>query len=255
MSARHFKLRQLWRSRKKSDSDELERWRAIAKKVRLFASYRYLRGNGIEIGALNRPLRIFHDARVRYIDRLPSDKLREAYPELAGEPFVEVDAVDQGETLASVEDTSCDFVIANHIIEHTQNPIGAIENMLRVLKSNGVLYLALPDKRFTFDRDRPVTPYEHLKRDYFESPSWSEEFHYTEWIRCVGKVEDAAELKRRAAEIQSKGDNIHFHVWTQREMIDLILNLRRDFNFPIEIETMTKNSQEMVIVLRKVDLG
>ena len=38
-------------------------------------------------------------------------------------------------------------------------------------------------------------------------------------------------------------------------MIDLILNLRRDFNFPIEIETMTKNSQEMVIVLRKIDLG
>ncbi len=127
--------------------------------------------------------------------------------------------------------------------------------MLRVLKSNGVLYLALPDKRFTFDRDRPVTPYEHLQRDYFESPGWSEESHYTEWIRCVGKVEDAAELKRRAAAIRSKGDNIHFHVWTQREMIDLILNLRRDFNFPIEIETMTKNSQEMVIVLRKIDLG
>ena len=112
--------------------------------------------------------------------------------------------------------------------------------MLRVLKWNGVLYLALPDKCFTFDRDRPVTPYEQLKGDYFESPSWSEEFHYTEWIRCVGKVEDAAELKRRAAAIRSKGDNIHFHVWTQREMIDLILNLRRDFNFPIEIETMTK---------------
>ena len=49
--------------------------------------------------------------------------------------------------------------------------------MLRVLKSNGVLYLALPDKRFTFDQDRPVTPYEHLKRDYFESPGWSEESH------------------------------------------------------------------------------
>lgn len=255
MSARAFNLRQIWRSRKRSDAEELERWQAIAKKVRLFASYRYLRGNGIEIGALNRPLRVFHDAKVRYIDRLPSEKLREAYPELAGESFVEVDAVDQGETLATVGDASCDFVIANHIIEHTQNPISAIENMLRVLKPNSVLYLALPDKRFTFDRDRPVTPYEHLKRDYFESPSWSEEFHYTEWIRCVGKVEDAVELKRRAAAIQAKGDNIHFHVWTQREMIDLILSLRRDFNFPIEIETMTKNSQEMVIVLRKIDLG
>lgn len=250
-----FRLPRIFRRKKGPDSEELARWRSIAKKVRLFASYRYLRGNGIEIGALNRPLQTFHNVQVRYVDRLPSPKLREAYPELAAEPFVEVNVVDQGESLASIPDASCDFVIANHIIEHTQDPISAIQNMLRVLKFNGVLYLALPDKRFTFDRDRPVTPYEHLKRDYLESPHWSEGFHYTEWIRCVGKVEDPVELKKQADEIQSKGDNIHFHVWTQREMIDFILNLRRDFALPIEIEMMAKNSQEMVIVLRKADLG
>ena len=59
-----------------------------------------------------------------------------------------------------------DFVIANQVLEHFQNPLLALQNMLRVLKPGGVLYLSLPDKRFSFDVDRPVTTVEHVLRDY-----------------------------------------------------------------------------------------
>ena len=233
-------------------------WRAgcsSRKKVRSFAAYRYLRGDGIEIGALNAPLQTFHRARVRYLDRLPTAQLRSAFPEIAHEPLVEIDLVDDGETLTSLPNDSCDFVIANHVLEHTRNPIGAIKNMFRVLKPDGILYLALPDKRFTFDSARAVTSYEHLKRDYFESPDWSDAEHYRDWIRSVGQVTDATELAARAEKIQATRGEIHFHVWTQREFIELILNLRRDFRFPIEIEALIKNAQEFVVVLRKTDLG
>ena len=76
-----------------------------------------------------------------------------------------------GEKLDGLPDESCDFVIANHMLEHTRNPIGDNNRKdVRVLRPNGILYLALPDKRFTFDAGRAVTSYEHLKRDVFQSP-------------------------------------------------------------------------------------
>ncbi len=247
------RLRSLWLGRQATK--EIEKWRIIAKKVRWFAAYRYIRGNGIEIGALNLPLPTYHGAKVRYVDRLPTDKLRLAYPEFADQTLVEVQHVDDGEKLDGLPDESCDFVIANHMLEHTRNPIGTIENMFRVLRPNGILYLALPDKRFTFDAGRAVTSYEHLKRDYFESPECSDAEHYLDWMQRVGAVRDEAEAARGARNLLAGRANIHFHVWTQRDFIEFILNLRRDFHLPIEIEAMIKNSQELVVVLRKADLG
>src|SRR5689334_8166459 len=143
MGLRHFARAWRKRFRFRAAEEELAGWQSIARKVRLFASYRYLRGRGVEIGALNRPLKTYHGAKVRYVDRLPTKELRRAYPEMADQPLVEVEHVDNGETLGVIADASCDFVIANHIIEHTRNPIGAIENMLRILKPDGILYMAL----------------------------------------------------------------------------------------------------------------
>lgn len=253
--ARAFRRQLRFRVAGGKQADELAQWGAIAKKVRLFAAYRYIRGSGIEIGALHRPLQTYHRARVRYVDRLPTDQLRLVCREVADQTLVEVEQVEDGEKLTSIADESCDFVIANHVIEHTRNPIGAIENMFRVLKPNGILYMAVPDKRFTFDAERAVTSYEHLKRDYFEAPEWSEAEHYLDWITGVGKVTDESKAARRASQIQAGRANIHFHVWTQREFIELVLNLRRDFQLPLEIEAMIKNSLELVVVLRKADLG
>ena len=131
-------------------------------------AWRYLSGNGIEIGALHSPLIVPPNAQVLYVDRMTVADLRNIYPELAAYNLVDVDIIDDGETLSSIADNSYDFVIANHMIEHCQNPIGTIEQHLRVLKSNGILYMAVPDKRYTFDRDRHVTFLEHLLQDYTE---------------------------------------------------------------------------------------
>src|SRR5512137_1946907 len=122
----------------------------------------YLRGEGIEIGALHNPLKVAPGAKVRYVDRMSVSDLRNQYPELSGKKLVPVDMVADGELLESIGDDSQDFVIANHFVEHCQNPLLAIENMMRVLRPEGILYLALPDKRYTFDRGRPVTPLAHL---------------------------------------------------------------------------------------------
>ena len=80
---------------------------------------------------------------------------------------------------------SQDFIIANHFIEHTEDPIGTIKRFLTVLRPQGILYMAVPDKRFTFDLERPLTSLEHLLRDHTEGPEWSRESHFREWAQFV----------------------------------------------------------------------
>jgi SAM-dependent methyltransferase len=102
----------------------------------------YLAGNGIEIGPLQRPLNVPDSDKVQYIDRLPIEELRKQYPELKDHKLIEPDIIDSGEELSKIKDNTLDFVIACHFLEHCENPIKAIQNMLRVLRSGGILFIA-----------------------------------------------------------------------------------------------------------------
>ena len=209
----------------------------------------YLRGEGIEIGALHMPLRVPEAASVKYVDRMSVEGLRAHYPELADQAFVNVDIIADGERLESIADATQDFVIANHFIEHCQDPIGALLNMFRVLKPGGVLYLAVPDKRCSFDVDRPVTTLDHLMRDHREGPAWSRRQHFEEWTRLVNKVTDDAEAGRQTEANMEMDYSIHYHVWTQAEMLELLVALRRMRSF--EMEIMLMHESEVIFVLRK----
>lgn len=50
-----------------------------------------------------------------------------------------------------------DYVIACHVIEHTVDMIGFLQDCQAMLKDKGRLILAVPDKRFEFDLYKPVT--------------------------------------------------------------------------------------------------
>jgi SAM-dependent methyltransferase len=234
--------------RYRSERDE---WKRVAGKVRDFASRRYLRGQGLEIGGLHRPLTLYEGATVKYVDRLSTEEVRRLNPDVADQPQVTVDIVDDGETLATIADSSVDFVIANHMLEHTRNPIATVENFLRVVKPGGIVFMAIPDKRFTFDRKREVTPFAHLREDYLRGPDWSDRAHYDDWTRQVGDFPDEATIRRRAEEALAARANIHFHVWTQVEMVEMFLGMRREFGFPLEMEAVIQNGHEVVVVLRK----
>lgn len=218
-------------------------------KHREFVAAIYLRGHGIEIGALHMPLKVPATVKVKYVDRMSADDLRKQYPELDSKEMVDVDIVDDGELLETILDSTQDFVIASHFLEHCQNPIGALINMLRVLKPGGVLYLAIPDKRCCFDADRPVTALDHIIKDYQQGPEWSRQQHFEEWTRLGGKVEDEAEVARRVALNLARDYSIHFHVWTQAEMLELIVAVRKIVQF--EVELMLRNEAEVVFVLRR----
>ncbi|MBN2357276.1 glycosyltransferase [candidate division KSB1 bacterium] len=209
----------------------------------------YLKGQGIEIGALHAPLHLPNGAQVQYVDRMSVDDLLAQYPELKSEKLVPVDIIDDGEKLSSLGDATQDFVIANHFLEHCQNPLLALENMFRVLKSGGILYLGIPDKRHSFDCDRQVTSYEHLLKDYREGPEWSEKMHVEDWVRLVNKVADDNEVTQKVQSLLQTNYSIHYHVWTQTEMMELFLNIKKRLCF--EIEVVSRNINEVIFVLRK----
>jgi predicted SAM-dependent methyltransferase len=59
--------------------------------------------------------------------------------------IMEPEIICDGATLEAVGDASLDFVIANHLLEHMADPLKGLENWIRVLRSGGILYLAVPD--------------------------------------------------------------------------------------------------------------
>ncbi len=214
----------------------------------------YLRGSGIEVGALHQPLAVPARARVRYVDRMPIDQLRLQYPELANLPLTPVDVIDNGETLATFAPASQDFVIASHFLEHAQDPIGTLKNLLRVVRPGGVLYLAVPIRHLTFDRDRAPTPWEHLVRDHLEGPEWSYADHLYEWAALVDKTTGAA-LEAEIAHLRRINYSIHFHVWNEAEFRVILDNALSQFQLPAQLEYFGTNSFEIICILRKPRLS
>jgi SAM-dependent methyltransferase len=219
--------------------------------VREPLSHLFLRGEGIEIGSLNWPLDVPSTARVTYVDAWPTEFLAQRHPEFAS-TLLPVGIVAPIETLAGVADASQDFVIANHVLEHSENPVAAMRNMVRVLRTGGILFLTLPDKRYTFDVDRPVTSFAHLLEDEREGSERSRLIHYRDWAQNVDHVSEA-ELDAAVARMDAERPDIHFHVWTQADMLDLLVRLRHEAGLPLDLEAMSKTGIESIFVLRKME--
>lgn len=213
----------------------------------------FLRGSGIEIGALHLRMAMPEGALVRYVDRMSVADLRAHYPELAELDLAPVDVVDDGELLTTFAEESLDFIIANHFMEHCEDPIRTIQTHVGKLRPGGVLFYAVPDKRYTFDFRRPRTPLAHVIDDHEHGPELSRHEHYLEWQRLVSephlKPEDP-ELIARAEAVEAEGYSIHFHVWTQADLVELMLHCHERFG-TFEIEAVRRRSLENIVVLRK----
>lgn len=219
---------------------------------RLWISQGAVRGEGLEIGALHRPLRVRPGTRVRYVDRLGVADLRHQYPELRDKPLVAVDVIDNGETLLSQADDSQDFIIANHFLEHTEDPIGTIKSHLRVLRPGGHLYIAIPMKDATFDSMRDVTSIDHLVRDHLDGPATSRSTHFEEWVQLVDRV-PIDEVPKRAKQLQDCGYSIHFHVWNEAAFIGFMMYLERDRNLGLQVIRTRRNRHELIVIVQKTD--
>ncbi|MES2951520.1 MAG: methyltransferase domain-containing protein [Pseudomonadota bacterium] len=137
--------------------------RMKSRKEKLLDGLDLARAVGAEIGPLHNPLVSKLSGHVIYIDRADTESLRQHY---ANDPAVNtkdicVDAVWGVHTLAeSIEiyfsksggaPQALDYVVASHVIEHVPDLVSWLQEIRSILKSDGEVRLAVPDRRFTFD--------------------------------------------------------------------------------------------------------
>ena len=171
--------------------------------------YGFLRGEGLEIGAFHQPAPLPEGCQVTYCDAFTKEEAIELFPELNFDDLVTVDRVCDLdiERLSPFASNSVDFVILNHVIEHVANPVRVIHEVFRVTKRRGRVVVSAPDKEFTFDKDRNLTPFEHLLSDYRNDVTEVSDDHYIDFLMGVypGMRElDESELAKHVAHVKKR---------------------------------------------------
>jgi len=146
-----------------------------------------------------------------------------------------------GIDLSPIASSTYDFVLSSHSLEHIANPIKALKEWLRVLKTGGALTLILPNPKYTFDHKRPITKLEHIIDDYNANTPESDQTHLSEVLSLHdferdGGVTDMEQFKQRCL---NNMDNrcMHQHVYNLELLKQLLgyLNVKvitTDSSFP-----------------------
>ena len=120
--------------------------------------------------------------------------------------------------LKDIPSASYDFVLSCHSLEHVANPLKAIQEWKRVLKPSGLFVLVLPDKRYTFDVNRPYTTMSHLLEDYKANVGEDDVTHFSEILEMheFGKDEGAGskEVLKQRLETNVVSRYVHHHVFS-----------------------------------------
>jgi ubiquinone/menaquinone biosynthesis C-methylase UbiE len=158
--------------------------------------------------------------------------------------------IDSAETLETFTGDSQDFVIANHVFEHLENPILSIKNWVRVLKPGGVIFAAIPDSRYTFDAPREQTDFQHLVSDFLNGPDTSLDAHYRDWFTNADVPLKGYEVEARVSLAMRERANIHFHVWN-RDGIEKMFTAFKLFYVDIEKPEFFQNGHEVIVICKK----
>uniref|UniRef100_A0A831UF62 Class I SAM-dependent methyltransferase n=1 Tax=Geobacter metallireducens TaxID=28232 RepID=A0A831UF62_GEOME len=252
--------------------------KAAVKESGIFPSYlarkraaaRFLRGSGLEIGALHFPLQVPPGVTVKYVDYVSREENIRRFPELDAAGIVPTDYVEDGFTLASIPDFSQDFVIANHVLEHASNPFQVLSNWARVLRPGGTMFISVPIGKRCFDKGRPVTPLQHFIDDYELVRDGRSQLleernrqHYMEWLTISMPNLDARnrhyrnlpgeELESLVETMSAGKAEIHFHVFSRESFVALLdyftTGIRSDFSVKAVIRS--RGGAESLAILER----
>jgi SAM-dependent methyltransferase len=123
----------------------------------------------LEIGAMDSPT--FPELDGRYLDWFSQEELRAAIannPNRIPKRVVSPDYVVKTKHFAAEVSDSFDIVIANHVVEHIADPVSWLQEIAKLVPAGGGLFLAVPDRRYTFDYLRPVSTAVDLLRAHEE---------------------------------------------------------------------------------------
>jgi len=244
----------------------------------------HLSGKGVEFGALHNPVKVDpQKATVIYADKLKRAEAIAAFPEIedVAPHIVETDiTVDlDRDSLSFIHEQQLDFVVANHVIEHLVNPIRFLKLLSDNLKTDGLVFLTVPNMRFTHDRNRKLTRYKTLLIKYYLGVKRLSNERIRDYLKYKLPVDD---IHPRTVEFFENNNlplsyydgnkipmnpfsrhrlygyhrsrSIHVHVWDRnsfdfflRRTIDLLkLDFSIDYYAPAEV-----SEGEMIYLLRK----
>ena len=86
--------------------------------------------------------------------------------------------------LTKIPDENYDFLLSSNCLEHIANPIKALYEWIRVVKSNGYLLIVVPNKDEGFDHKRNITSFDHLLSD-FKNNTQEDDFTHLEEILAL----------------------------------------------------------------------
>lgn len=150
-------------------------------------AHKYCVGKGLEIGgSAHNPFGL-NCLNVDYTKDMTIFKKDEV--KLCGE-YLPVDIEACGDNIP-LPDDSQDFIVSSHVLEHFFDPIKALVEWYRLIKPNGIIFMIVPHKERTFDKNRNRTSLQELidRHDGKEVCETDLHSHYTVWV-----TEDAIEL-------------------------------------------------------------
>lgn len=215
-----------------------------------YLAARYLSGGGLEIGALNHPTLIPPHCQVLYADRLTTNGLKEQYPEIPANEIAEVNVVGNCERLDELPLplAKLDFIIANHFLEHCQDPIGTIDGFAKVLCPGGKILMAIPHRLRTFDLGRSPSDANHFLSDHRDGGASTKVAHYREWVTKVEHL-SGPEIDVRVDLLMNADYSIHFHVWTPTEFLQFAELCSRVLSRNFHLLACLDNDGEFIVVL------
>ncbi|MCX4155012.1 MULTISPECIES: methyltransferase domain-containing protein [Paraburkholderia] len=216
---------------------------------------------GLEIGAQNVPTKVnARTAQTEYVDRLTAEQTSVQFG-IPIDTLVKVTHLTDGGRLDSFPSASRDYLIANHVLEHFDDPVGAVIEWLRVLAPAGRLLITLPNYRnnqFDFRR-RPPTR-RHFERDYLDADhrAASERDHYCELVQSIyGFPEDDPVIPATADVWIERGDRSHYHVYDEfalRDVLELAAE-KSGIGLRIVDQFLIDSGFEYLVVLEKHAAG
>jgi SAM-dependent methyltransferase len=234
---------------------------------------------GLEIGARESPLVTPAHGPVLYADYADTETIRATLPAKSLDPakVVNVDIVTGGGKLGAVMTQQVDYAVASHVAEHVPDILGWLADIASILKQGGTLGLAIPDRRFTFDRFRNESVIAEAVEAYlhgYDRPSLRQIFD-SAWQAVtmdasVGwqggpdgavararlpRLELAFDLVRR---VQSNGryNDAHCWVFTPASFLEFCEHAARIGLLPFVLDTFHPTEQggyEFFAVFRKED--
>ncbi len=232
-----------------------------------FLKYINLSGRGLEIGPYGQPTVLKSEADIAYLDWETREELAAKCQDPEERRRIpETDYVVTSNKYSSFAPGTFSYIIANHVLEHVPNLIEWLSELAGMLSPDGILCLALPDRKYTFDKFRPATTLSHILSDFYEHTERISSDHFLEAevyydLGFLGQPMIVSNRLDRARleSMLEQGAHIgyHCHVFQSETVLETIFRplfwMRyADFEILDFVPATLECGGEMLLVLKKI---